>query len=116
MLSSTTQQSRGRSPVSLDAIRIAAAEVGRANGARLALLFGSYARGTATYRSDIDLIFVEETQDRFMDRLERYIDPLIDRLRTAVEVLVYTPEEFEQMKQAAFVGRAVREGIVLYEP
>jgi hypothetical protein len=63
----------------------------------------------------VDLIFVEETSLRFLDRLTRYQDTLIDRLSTSVETLVYTPAEFQRMKDGGFIGRAVREGIVLYE-
>lgn len=40
-------------------IRRVVAEVARLNGARKAILFGSYARGTATAHSDVDLLFVE---------------------------------------------------------
>lgn len=100
---------------SLDAIRDAAVRVSEANGARLAILFGSYARGTATPRSDIDLIFVEDTDLPFLRRLDRYFDPLADMLHAAVETLVYTPDEFERMRERVFIKRAVEEGIVLYE-
>jgi len=99
----------------LATIREAVARVAKANGAVLAVLFGSYARGTATERSDVDLIFVENTSDRFLDRLGRYMFPLLDELHEAVELFVYTPAEFEQMKRKPFVGRALREGVVLYE-
>jgi len=100
---------------SLEAIREAAVRVAEANGAKLAILFGSYARGTATARSDVDLIFVEDTDLPFLRRLDRYFDPLADMLRAPVETLVYTPDEFEMMKKRAFIKRAVEEGIVLYE-
>ena len=105
----------GRPTVNLEGIRKAAREVAELNGARLAVLFGSHARGTATAGSDVDMIFVEETEDRFLDRLARYTDPLLDHLGPPVEVFVYTPEEFERMKEGAFVGRALEEGMVLYE-
>ena len=98
-----------------DTIRKAVCEVAQTNGASLAVLFGSYARGTATRRSDVDVIFVEDTDARFLDRLSKYMDPLVDRLRASVEVLVYTPDEFERMRKRAFVRRALEEGIVLYE-
>ena len=101
--------------VSFETIKEAVTEVAKANGAQLAILFGSYARGTATKHSDIDLIFVEETDLRFLDRLGRYFDPLVERLGGGVETFVYTPDEFERMKDHGFVGQALREGIVLYE-
>ena len=101
--------------VPLEAIRKAVSEVARQNGARLAVLFGSYARGTATDRSDIDVIFVGETDLPFLKRLDLYMDPLTDRLNTNVETLVYTPREFEEMRERPFVRRALEEGIVIYE-
>lgn len=87
----------------------------RKNRAELAILFGSYARGTATRDSDVDLIFVEDTHDRFLTRLDRYFDPLSERLRTGLEVLVYTPAEFDRMKKRPFVRGALKEGIVIFE-
>ena len=101
--------------VQIDDIRQAASAVAQANGASCAILFGSYARGTATERSDIDIIFVEQTGDPFLKRLDRYIGPLVDRLHTSVEALVYTPDEFERMKDRSFVRTALEEGVVLYE-
>jgi predicted nucleotidyltransferase len=99
----------------LDDIKRAVTEVAQSLGAHQVILFGSYARGTATKGSDVDLIVVEDTKDRFLARLGKYLDPLWDRLRTGVEVLVYTPEEFGRMQEGAFLRRALREGIVLYE-
>lgn len=101
--------------IPVEKIKEAVIKVASENGATFALLFGSYARGTASERSDVDLIFIEQTNLRFLDRLTRYHDSLVDRLSTNVDTLVYTPEEFEQMKKDSFVARAVKEGIVLYE-
>ncbi len=96
-------------------IRQAVVNVAKRNGARKAILFGSYARGTATAHSDVDLLFVEATELPFLARLDRYFDPLVDRLKIGIELFVYTPEEFERMAQSGLVAQAVREGIVLYE-
>lgn len=101
--------------VGIETIRDVVADVARMNGARLAILFGSYARGTATDRSDIDLIFVEETDLPYLKRIDRYFDPLVDRLKASVEMLVYTPAEFEKMKERPFVKRALEEGLIVYE-
>ncbi|MDO8588248.1 MAG: nucleotidyltransferase domain-containing protein [Armatimonadota bacterium] len=101
--------------VPIDKIKEVGRSVAEENGATLAILFGSYAKGTATRRSDVDIIFVEDTDARFLDRLARHMDPLSDRLQAPVEVLVYAPDEFERMKTRSFVKRAVEEGIVLYE-
>lgn len=99
----------------IDIIKDAVADVVRAKKPRMALLFGSYARGTATRRSDVDLIFVEETGKRYIERLDDYFIPLSRRLKTGVEVFVYTPDEFESMKDGPFLKRALEEGIGLHE-
>ena len=99
----------------LDDIRRAVTDVAVSLGAHQVILFGSYARGTATKHSDVDLIIVEDTKAPFLARLGKYLDPLWENLRTGVEVLVYTPEEFARMQEGPFVRRALREGIVLYE-
>ena len=104
-----------KATMTIEEIRTAVREVAESNRAMLAVLFGSYGRGTATQHSDIDVIFVEQTRDRYLDRLARYMYPLLDRLGPPVEVFVYTPDEFERMKQGAFVKRALEEGMVLYE-
>jgi len=78
---------------------------------RLVLLFGSFARGDARDHSDIDLIVVKETDKRFLDRLDEFYDDA----REAMDVLVYTPQEFEEMKQRPFVKMALQEGRILYE-
>lgn len=78
---------------------------------RLVLLFGSLARGDARDHSDIDMIVVKETEKRFLDRLDEFYDDA----REAMDVLVYTPQEFEEMKERPFVKRALKEGKILYE-
>ena len=78
---------------------------------RKVLLFGSLARGDARDHSDIDLIVIKDTQMRFLDRLDEFYDDA----REAMDILVYTPQEFEEMKERPFVKRALREGKMLYE-
>jgi len=90
-------------------------ETAVAYGAQRALLFGSFARGTATRRSDLDVVFVEQTAKPFLARLGRYLDRLTDQLHLAVDVFVYTPQEFERMQGGSFMNRLAREGKVVYE-
>lgn len=98
-------------------IEAAVREVAKKNHAKFALLFGSYARGTPTRDSDIDVIFVEKTStdERYLKRLDRYFDPLSEKLKMGIELFVYSPAEFERMKKKPFVSRALKEGIVIYE-
>ncbi len=80
------------------------------------LLFGSGARGTADGLSDLDVIVVAElVAPRFLDRIAEAFD-LIDP-RYALDILVYTPEEYRSMLEAGnpLIETAEREGRVIYE-
>ncbi|MCS6908340.1 MAG: nucleotidyltransferase domain-containing protein [Anaerolineales bacterium] len=81
-----------------------------------AILFGSFARGDQTSRSDIDLILIQETSQPFLQRYEPILLELNQAIQGhAVEVLIYTPQEFEQIQHRPFIRQALAEGIVLYE-
>lgn len=61
------------------------------------LIFGSVASGDVGPWSDIDMIVIKRTDKPFMDRIAdvlRIIQP-----REAIDVLVYTPEEFDKLCQ-----------------
>ncbi|MBI5444361.1 MAG: nucleotidyltransferase domain-containing protein [Deltaproteobacteria bacterium] len=78
------------------------------------LLFGSFARGDWDDESDIDLIVVYDTPKRFLDRLEELY--LAWTGTRAIDILAYTPAEFEQMlRESAFLQDVVAEAKVLYE-
>lgn len=66
-------------------------------GARVAYLFGSHARGTADAHGDIDVIIVAPTDLVPVERFRDYL-PAILAAGVGVDLFVYTPEEFEQMK------------------
>jgi len=78
---------------------------------RLVLLFGSMARGDIGSESDIDLIIVKETDKKFLDRLDEFYEDA----DIAMDLLVYTPDEFERMKKRSFIKRVSEEGVILYE-
>ena len=63
----------------------------------------------------MDVIIVTETNQRFLERLDPYFGELVDALRTGVDLLVYTPAEFEKMREGPFVARALAEGKIVYE-
>ena len=77
--------------------------------------FGSGARGDADEFSDIDIIVVYPTEKRFLERLEELY--LAWDLPRAIDILAYTPDEFEAMAAAdnPFLSKALEEGEVLYE-
>jgi len=85
------------------------------NNADLAFIFGSYARGTNTRHSDLDVIFVEKTDKPFLQRLGPYFDPLSEVMKGGVDVFVYTPHEFKRIKDNLFIKRALKEGIIVFE-
>jgi len=79
------------------------------------ILFGSSARGEADKHSDIDLVIIKKTQDRFLQRLKKAA--LLIREPIAVDLFVYTPEEFAQMlgDENPFAQIVITEGKVIYE-
>jgi len=92
--------------------RIAAILSSRQDVVRV-LVFGSVARGRVHRQSDLDLIIVQRTSKRFLDRLDEMYRLLLPRV--ACDILVYSPEEFARMqKESSFVARAVREGRVIH--
>ena len=78
------------------------------------ILFGSRARGEADEYSDYDVVVIKRTDRPFLERL-RDVVPYLVGFRRAAEVLVYTPEEFERMKEVGLGWVVHREGIVIYE-
>ena len=83
-------------------------------GVQRAILFGSLARGDVTPFSDLDLIIVQDTDARFLDRLEPFYREL--DLRVDADILVYTPQELAELQTwNPFIKRALSEGEVIYE-
>jgi predicted nucleotidyltransferase len=83
-------------------------------GVMRVILFGSLARGESGCRSDLDLVIVQDTTKRFMDRLDEMYHLLTPEIAT--DILVYTPSEWNTLAATRpFVLRVRREGKVLYE-
>lgn len=81
----------------------------RERSARSAWLVGSRARGDAVAESDIDVIIVARTDRPFIDRCRDYL-PAILEAGVGVDLLVYTPEEFERMRteEQPFLSHAMK--------
>jgi predicted nucleotidyltransferase len=79
------------------------------------ILFGSWARGDEDEHSDLDLVIIKETQERFLDRLKRVYE--LVKPAFAMDVLVYTPQEFAKMQKRdnPFIEMVIKEGVVIYE-
>lgn len=81
------------------------------------ILFGSFACGTAQSDSDLDLLIVKETTERFIDRWTMVRRLLSDPSRTIpVETLVLTPKEIlERLARGdQFLAEILHHGQVLY--
>lgn len=78
------------------------------------ILFGSMAADHHDEHSDVDLIIVYDTDKRFFDRLaELYMSWSFPR---SVDILAYTPQEFDAMLQDTdFLRDVVSAGKILYE-
>lgn len=78
------------------------------------LVFGSRARGDALKHSDLDVLIVAEAF-RGMPWLDRPVRVAVDcDIRFGVELLCYTPEEYERKRQELGIVRtATLEGVGL---
>jgi len=77
------------------------------------ILFGSYAAGRRDLFTDLDLLVVMSSEQDFVHRTAE----LYQQLAAGVDLdlLVYTPEEFERERHGGFVQQALKTGRVLYE-
>jgi len=81
-----------------------------------AIVFGSFGREEESRRSDLDLIIIQDTQKRFLDRY----DDLLREVAQAVpgrdvDLLIYTPQELAHVADRPLIATALREGKVIYE-
>jgi predicted nucleotidyltransferase len=81
------------------------------------ILFGSYVYGSPGSDSDIDLLIIKETKERFIDRWVTVQRILTGSHRfVPLEILVLTPEEIEKRLSIGdqFIGEILEKGKVLY--
>jgi len=80
------------------------------------ILFGSHAKGEATWESDVDLLIIAPTRERFFERMAT-VRGLIRDLRNglAIAPVVLTREEVEKRVKMGdqFVQEVLEQGIVL---
>jgi predicted nucleotidyltransferase len=79
-------------------------------------LFGSWSREEEDELSDIDIVVIKKTEKNFFSRLRETIRLIPPDLK-GVDILVYTPEEFIEMKRVgnAFAEMIMEEGIIIYD-
>jgi len=89
--------------------------IGREFGARRVLLFGSYARGTVTEDSDVDILVIVPFEGKSVHKsveIRMKLQP-----EFPVDLLVRTPEKVRQRVEMGdgFMREILDEGKVLYE-
>jgi len=82
---------------------------------RRAVLFGSFARGDADFASDVDLLLIQPTSLPFVER--GLAHRALFGLGVGLDLLVYTPEEYERLRDEnnPLIARVEREGVTVYE-
>jgi uncharacterized protein len=99
----------------LDEIRIQLTPILRELHVGKAILFGSIPRGTKSRKSDVDILLVVETEERFFDRY-RHFEKIYAKLKgRSVDMLIYTPSELERIAHRPFIRRILAEGKTIYE-
>mgnify|MGYP001588815636 CR=1 FL=1 len=78
---------------------------------RQVILFGSQARGDSDEHSDADFIVIKETDESFVRRMVN-----LPALPIPADVFVYTPAEFEAMKDGEnpFIMHALQNSRTVY--
>ena len=82
------------------------------------MLFGSYARGTADERSDVDfLVITNAARRRNRAKMTAEMDRTLWGMGMAKDIVILTPDEFEEDKDIpGTIARYVsKEGRLLYE-
>ena len=82
------------------------------HGATLVVAFGSFARGTVQRRSDLDMIAVMDSELPFIKRLVWIYENI--GAEVGLDLLVYTPTEFDEVKRRALIRTALTEGRALH--
>lgn len=77
------------------------------------ILFGSLVSGKVGEWSDIDLIIVKDMKKPFLDRSKEILLSL--QPKVGMDILVYTPEEFEKLSKRKFFKKEVLSKGVFYE-
>jgi len=102
--------------VSMNEIEEFGRRIGREFGAERVILFGSYAQGTPSVDSDIDLLVVANNS---LSPSERYsaVRRLLADVPSSFDIIVKTPEEYARRRSVVnhIVYFADKYGKVLYE-
>ena len=75
-------------------------------------IFGSYPKRSDLF-TDLDILIIMRTEKPFLERMKEIYSLLA--LPVDADILCYTPEEFEELKERGFFKKLMEEEIVLYE-
>jgi predicted nucleotidyltransferase len=80
------------------------------------ILFGSYASGSPTEDSDLDLLIVKDVEEPKLER-GRKVRKLLRGSLVPIDILIYTPAELNKWKDlpVAFEHHVLQTGKLLYE-
>ena len=103
-------------PITAPKIRAAARKIARELNPEKIVLFGSYAYGKPNIHSDVDLLIVIKSEERWTKRVIRVSEVLYPR-PFPVDLIVRTPYEVKERLRIgdSFFREIVTKGIVLYE-
>jgi uncharacterized protein len=79
------------------------------------IIFGSYAKGTATIKSDLDIFVITETNLPMALRADD-LKPMLSQSLIPVDVHIYTPEEFQEYAREplSFVQSVLKSGKTVF--
>lgn len=80
---------------------------------RRVYLFGSVAAGRRDLLTDLDLVVILDSDEDVVERAAALYRRL--EIPVAADILAYTPEEFEEMRDGHFLSYALRNAEVIYE-
>jgi len=78
------------------------------------ILFGSFASGKPKESSDVDLVVIKKTKERFMKRIFKVCKYIESWMGT--DILVYTPKEWQDAieEEDYFIKEIIEKGKVVY--
>jgi len=76
-------------------------------------IFGSYPKRGPDLFTDLDILVIMKTSKSFLERTKEIYSLLA--LPVDADILCYTPEEFERIRERGFFKKILAEEVVLYE-
>ncbi|MDP2621003.1 MAG: nucleotidyltransferase domain-containing protein [Hyphomicrobiales bacterium] len=79
------------------------------------MIFGSYAKETATIKSDLDVFVIKETTLPMASRADD-LKPMLTQTLIPVDIHIYTPEEVEEYGKEpfSFVNSVIKSGKTVF--